>query len=210
MPFIDISPPVGPETAVWPGDQAYTVKSVLKLEEGASVALSSVTTTLHVGAHADAPSHYRAQAAGIDRIDLDPYWGPCLVFDAIGERCIKPGICPRQLPPGVTRILFKTLTMPDWRIFNEDFSYFDPEAIDHLAALGVVLVGIDTPSVDAFSSKELPAHHALLRHGIRNLEGLWLAEAPAGIYELSALPLRLQEGDASPVRAVLRTGSIHR
>ena len=66
------------------------------------------------------------------------------------------------------------------------------------------LVGIDTPSVDLFDSKDLPAHKAFLRCDMAILEGLVLAEVPPGLYELIALPLKLVGFDASPVRAVLR------
>jgi arylformamidase len=59
--------------------------------------------------------------------------------------------------------------------------------------------------VDAFDSKDLPSHHALLELGMRNLEGLDLSMAEAGEFELIALPLRLVDVDSSPVRAVLRT-----
>ena len=51
------------------------------------------------------------------------------------------------------------------------------------------------------------AHKAIFRRGIAILEGLDLAEAPAGsgrIYELISPPLRLMGCDASPVRALLR------
>jgi len=54
-------------------------------------------------------------------------------------------------------------------------------------------------------SKTLPAHHALVEMGMRNLEGLDLSAVPPGDYELIALPLRLADADSSPVRAVLRT-----
>ena len=88
---------------------------------------------------------------------------------------------------------------------TEDFAALDPTLIDGLHAAGVRLVGIDTPSVDLFASKDLPTHGACLRHDIRILEGLVLSEVPAGVYELIALPLRLEGFDASPVRAVLRS-----
>jgi arylformamidase len=65
-------------------------------------------------------------------------------------------------------------------------------------------VGIDTPSVDPFDSKDLAAHHALISGGVVNLEGLDLDLVPPGLYELIALPLRIEGLDASPVRAVLR------
>ena len=73
-----------------------------------------------------------------------------------------------------------------------------------MSACGVVLVGLDSPSVDRFDSKDLPSHKALARHGIANLECLALDGVPAGRYEIVALPLRLKGRDASPVRAILR------
>jgi arylformamidase len=68
----------------------------------------------------------------------------------------------------------------------------------------VRLIGIDTPSVDLFTSKDLPAHQRFLANDMAILEGLVLHEVPPGRYELIALPLKLAGFDASPVRAVLR------
>ena len=79
-----------------------------------------------------------------------------------------------------------------------------PELIDFLHEQGVVLIGVDTPSVDLFESKDLEAHQAFLRNDMAILEGLVLGHVPAGLYELIALPLRLEGFEASPVRAVLR------
>ena len=83
-------------------------------------------------------------------------------------------------------------------------SSFAPEAIDWLAARGVKLVGIDSQSVDPADSKSLDSHQLLLRHDLRVLENLVLDDVPAGDYELIALPLKLVDLDAAPVRAVLR------
>ncbi|MBP9919759.1 MAG: cyclase family protein [Dermatophilaceae bacterium] len=89
-------------------------------------------------------------------------------------------------------------------VWRNDFAAFDADALRWLATQGVVLVGIDTPSVDPAESKDLPAHQALRDTGIVNLENLVLDHVPAGDYELIALPLRLVGACASPVRAVLR------
>jgi arylformamidase len=43
----------------------------------------------------------------------------------------------------------------------------------------------------------------LMRHNVRNLEGLVLVDVPDGTYTLIALPLKLAGFDASPVRAIL-------
>ena len=88
--------------------------------------------------------------------------------------------------------------------WSDDFAALDPETLDWLAARGVRLVGIDTPSVDPASSTALESHHRLRRLDLRVLENLVLDDVPPGDYELIALPLRLADAEASPVRAVLR------
>src|SRR5262249_24056178 len=102
------------------------------------------------------------------------------------------------------RVLIATDTFPDWQRFNAGFAALSPELVDHLHERGVVLIGIDTPSVDLFDSKDLPSHHKFLHHDMAILEGLVLKDVPDGLYELIALPLRLEGFDASPVRAILR------
>jgi arylformamidase len=79
------------------------------------------------------------------------------------------------------------------------------ELVHELADRGVVLVGIDTASIDPAESKALPSHQAVRARGLRVLENLVLDAVPEGDYELIALPLKLAQADASPVRAVLRT-----
>jgi arylformamidase len=169
---------------------------------GGSFELSSVTTTLHVGSHADAPSHYAADGEPIDRRPLDLYYGPCEVIHVAASRGERLG--PLRLPPvRAPRVLLATGTFPDPERFSRDFASLSAELVDLLAGQGVVLVGIDTPSVDPFDDAALEAHAALHRHGMANLEGLLLSHVPGGLYTLAAFPLRIEGGDGSPVRAVL-------
>ena len=104
-----------------------------------------------------------------------------------------------------TRVLIATDTYPDPTSFREDFAALDPALVDHLHERGVRLIGIDTPSVDVFTSEDLPAHGRFLANDMAILEGLVLAAVPEGVYELIALPLRLAGFDGSPVRAILRS-----
>ena len=158
----------------------------------------------HTGAHADAPLHYGVGAATIGQLDLVPYLGPCRVIHAIGcgplveARHLEHALA--DLPP---RVLVRTCTTAP-TAWSSEFSAYAPESIELLASLGVLLVGIDSQSVDPADSKQLHSHHGLLRHGLRVLENLVLDDVPAGDYELIALPLKLMTADASPVRAVLR------
>ncbi|RMG14516.1 MAG: hypothetical protein D6731_10175, partial [Planctomycetota bacterium] len=175
MRLIDISPPVDEGIAVWPGDVPYTRRSTQSLAEGDTVELSAITTTLHLGAHADAPSHYALGGASIAERPLAHYYGPCEVVAVglpAGER-----IRPEHLPslPAAPRVLFRTGSYPDPTRFERDFNSLSPELIEALAARGCVLVGIDTPSVDPCDDKVLETHQALARHDVANLEGLVLA-----------------------------------
>ena len=83
--------------------------------------------------------------------------------------------------------------------------YPSPELIAWLADMNYVLIGLDSPSVDALESKDLPGHHAIHQHNMVNLEGLMLKGVPDGDYELVALPLKLDLACGSPVRAILRS-----
>ena len=206
MTLIDISPPIDSSIAVWPGDTPFTHTRNLDMAAGSNLTLSEIRTTVHVGAHADAPSHYIADGEDIASRKLDPYIGRCVVIDVegVGERRIVPGDVDRKRI-NVPRVLFRTNTFRDPRRWNIDFASLSPELVEFLHDRSVVLAGIDTPSVDPFESKDLEAHHALARFDMANLEGLVLDGVAEGEYELIALPLRLRGADASPVRAILRT-----
>ncbi|HBS28844.1 MAG TPA: hypothetical protein DEB06_05210 [Phycisphaerales bacterium] len=201
----DISPPIDDRLQVWPGDERPRREVKCRIEDGAPVTLSALHATVHTGAHADGPNHYGPGAPGIDSVPLERYLGPCQVVTARVGRAER--VKPSHLARMVTekRVLLRTATYPDPAHFNTDFAAISVELVESLAARGVVLIGIDTPSVDLFDSKDLPAHKAFLRHDVSILEQLVLKEVPDGVFELIALPLRLIGFDASPVRAVLRT-----
>lgn len=201
----DISPPLRASLAVWPGDSPLTREVLLELARGDSVTLSTLRATVHLGAHADAPSHYGKEASDISARPLELYLGACEVMRVE----VAPGapVTPAMLPRAVTapRLLLATGTFPDPARFTEDFAALSAELVDRLHGAGVRLIGIDTPSVDLFTSRDLPAHRRFLAHDMAILEGLVLDGVPEGSYELIALPLRLEGFDASPVRAVLRS-----
>jgi arylformamidase len=200
----DITPPVSSRLAVWPGDTPPTREVLCDLKRGDNITLSTLRATVHLGAHADAPSHYGADVPAIHERSLDYYVGPCQVVHVPLRRGMR--ITPEMLPEPVRaeRVLIATGTFPDPEQFTTDFAALSPELVRRLHEQGVKLVGIDTPSVDLFDSKDLPSHHEFLRRDMAILEGLILKDVPEGLYELIALPLKLVGFDASPVRAILR------
>jgi len=200
----DISPPIAPDSPLFPGDTAYTQQWTATLAPGCPVNLSAITMSPHIGAHADAPLHYAAGAPTIGQVDLAPYLGPCRVIHAIDcGPLVRPAHLAHAIDALPPRVLVRTCRQAP-TAWASAFSAFAPETIAWLAGLGVRLIGIDSQSVDPADSKSLPSHQLLLRHDLRVLENLVLDEVAAGDYELIALPLKLTHADASPVRAVLR------
>lgn len=206
----DLTPPISEQLCVWPGDSPMSREVLLDMRRGANITLSTLRATVHLGAHADAPSHYGVTAPTIETRDLAYYLGPAQLVHAPTPRGERLGIDRFVAAlgadrPAAPRVLLGLGSFPDPQHWNNDFAALDPKLVDHLHAQGVRLIGLDSPSVDLFNSKDLPAHQRFLANDMAILEGLILRGIPAGVYELIALPLPLVGFDASPVRAVLRT-----
>jgi arylformamidase len=201
----DLSPTIRPETPVWPGDTPFGYSWAASLGAGDAVNLSTVTSTLHLGSHADAPLHTEPRGESIAALELEPFLGLCQVVRVPPVPLLEP-----QHLGGIDlahprRLLLRTDSVRDRAAFPERFTALSPDLARKLAEAGLLLVGMDTPSVDPFGADALEAHHALARGGVAILEGLVLDGVSDGVYELIALPLKLAGLDASPVRAVLRS-----
>lgn len=206
MALWDISPPLRPGIPVWPGDTAFVAERSWQLDATCPVNVSRITLSTHTGAHADAPLHYDAAGAPVGGLDLNRYLGPCRVVHAIDVRpLIRASDVLDRLAAGTTRLLIRTYRQAPQARWDPGFAAIEPALIDGLASRGVVLIGVDTPSLDPQDSKTMDAHHAVRRHGLSILEGLVLDAVEPGDYELIALPLALADLDAAPVRAVLRS-----
>ena len=189
---------------MFPGDVPFQQRWSWTLGPDCPVNVATLSLSPHTGAHADAPLHYDAQGAAAGALDLRPYLGPCRVVHAIGcGALVRWRHLAAAVDPGVERLLVRTYERAPagW---DPALAGFDPDAVERLAELGVLLIGIDTASIDPADSKTLPSHQVIRRRKLRVLENLVLDEVPAGDYELIALPLKLVTADASPVRAVLR------
>ena len=206
MPRIyDISPPVGPASPTFPGDTAYQQHWTATLAPGCPVKVSALTLSPHLGAHADAPLHYDPNGSAVGALDLLPYLGPCRVVHAIAPGPLiewrRLAHALKNLPPRLLVRTYQRMPVDQW---DPDLSAFSPDTLTRLADLGVLLVGIDSASIDPSDSKTLPSHQVIRQRGLRVLENLVLDDIPEGDYELIALPLKLMLADASPVRAILR------
>jgi arylformamidase len=206
--LIDISPALRVGMGVFPGDAPFQSSPTFTIGPGCPVNVASIALSTHCGAHADAPLHYDARGASIDAVDLADFIGPARVIDARGNDplCQFDEIA-AALDGAPPRVLLRLMDRLDPMVWPSGFRALAAETVERLAARGVRLIGVDVPSVDPETSKDLPSHMACHRHDIRIVENLLLADVAPGDYELIALPLKLQGLDAAPVRAVLRRPS---
>jgi arylformamidase len=209
--LLDVSVPLRPGTPEWPGDTPYGCGWTARIAGGSSVNLSSLTMSPHVGTHADAPLHVRdgwpasealPPAAFVGHaavVDVSDYGGE-VAYEALAARAAAQGVALGAVP----RLLLRTgRTIADGA-FPLAWPWLAPACVRRLAGAGLVLLGVDAPSVDGRESKDLATHHALFAAGAFNLENLDLRAAAPGRYELLAAPLSLDGLDAAPARALLR------
>ncbi len=155
----------------------------------------------------DAPCHYLEDEATIDQIPLETCIGPARLVTLAGEETISASrleellILQEDYPE---RLLIRVCSAQDGYQFPSHYGCLSPEAAELISESEIRLLGVDAPSVDRVDSQDLLVHHKLGQTGIVILENLLLRGVPDGDYELVALPLKIEGGDGSPVRAILR------
>ena len=205
--LIDITPPIEPGISkVWPGDTPPTQEFLWKIADGATVNLSTLHSSVHLGAHADGPCHYGdgGRASRTSRSTSTSGAAKSCGSRADAENGSESRISrgPRPKPdsssstgtfdgfPRVQPGLQRSGARPSWITSTTH---------------GVRLVGTDAPSVDLFDDPKILAHQRFLANDMAIIEGLALDDVAEGRYELIAPPLKLVGFDGSPVRAVLRS-----
>lgn len=214
----DISLFLNNEMPIYPGNDPEkggpfrypTFHRIFDGEKGHGVTMTQIEMNTHDGTHIDAPQHFVNGRGTIDEMPLDATIGICRVIeikDAVSVTAAE--LEPYDIRAG-ERIIFKTGNSPhvyDKRMEPGKYIYITPEAARLLVEKKVRMVGIDYLTVgNDHGNKEV--HDTLLGNGIYIIEGLNLDGVKAGEYELICLPLRLEQGDGSPCRAILRPISL--
>lgn len=201
--WIDITQALTNDIAHWPGDRPFKYEVAATKEQTGSANVGKITTSVHIGTHVDAPFHFDNNGETIEQLSIDTYIGKAVVVDVSAYDVITPQVLEKYPLHGVKRLLIRTSLPNNPKRFPENIPLIDPTIAEFLAEKGVILLGVDLPSVDPITSKSLDTHHALCRHGIHILENIMLDHVSPGEYQLIAIPLKIVGGDGSPVRAVL-------
>lgn len=231
--LVDLSHPFGRETLYWPTDTRgfeYERLAWGRGEGGMWYAAGRFATAEHGGTHVDAPIHFHAAGATVDRIPLERLVGAAVVVDAregcaadpdhrIGVAELEAFEAAHGRIPDGARVLLWT----GWsRHFGDRARYLGtaargPEAVRELHFPGlhpeaarwlverraVAAVGIDTASIDHGPSTRFEAHRVLAAAGVPIFENLArLEELPPRGFTVIALPMKVEGGSGAPLRAV--------
>ncbi len=199
----DVTRPVRAGMPVWPGDPPCRVAWASRIERGDGANVAEISLSAHTGTHADGAFHVLDGGARIGAAPLGAFLGPAVVVDATDVERLDAEWAEGVLRSRPERVLVRTGAWVSEDVFPEGFAALDGPAARRIADAGVRLFGTDAPSVDALDAEDLPAHRALAEAGVAIVENLRLDGVSPGEYRLVALPLRLEEADASPLRAVL-------
>lgn len=204
--LLDVSVPLAAGIPAYPGNPLFELQPVKRIAEGGSSNVSRIVMGTHTGTHVDAPKHFFDDGQTVDALPLDLLLGRARVVEVTR----RGGIGAEELTEAGLRedirVLLKTSNSALWNSsgFHEDYTYLTDAGARYLVEQGVKVVGIDYLSIEQFKKAGAPAHRTLLSHGVVIIEGLNLAEADAGMYEMYCLPLRVAGGDGAPARVILK------
>jgi len=201
----DVSVKDRPGMHVYPGDPTIETARVRAIARGDIANVTHIALGVHTGTHVDAPAHFIEGAPTLERIPLDRFVGEASVLDLRGRPAIDAAaLASCEIHPGDI-VLCKTDNSALWERegFQEGFTYLTLDAAQYLVEREIKTVGIDYLSIERFGSTTFEVHKTLLGNAIPIIEGLDLSGVDAGPYFLVCLPLRLENVDGSPARAVL-------
>jgi arylformamidase len=191
MKLIDISRPVQ-EAPIYPGGSPVQVEQLYDMSKGDPFNASKITAGSHMGTHADASRHFLKDSnVGIDKMDLNFYYGPCRVLTVPDAKPITKEVLEGRLE-GCERLV----------IHSGGHSYLTKEAADYIVDKGVKTIVTDAWSIAPLDN-ETEIHVTVLAPGLAVVENVVLDGVEDGDYILCAFPIKISGCDGAPVRAVL-------
>lgn len=205
--WIDVTTPVRPGMVVWPGDPAVEYGRFADMSRGDVANGSWVRMGLHSGTHVDAPLHFIADGATVERAPLEAMVGPTRVIEIADTDSIRAEELAAHDWSGVRRVVFKTRNShrPEGqKEFLKDFVHIAVDAARFLVQRGVRCVGVDYLSVGGYERDGVETHRILLGADVWLIENLDLREISAGPYEMLCLPMKIEGAEAAPARVLMR------
>jgi arylformamidase len=206
MNIIDLSHVLNSHMPVYPGTEKPDFRKVCNMDKDGFVEHQIVIST-HTGTHIDVPAHLITDSNCINNFTASHFIGAAIIIDCgnrnlITLETIKNGML--YVPPP-DFILLRTGWESYWGCdsYFHHFPVLESAAARFIADLPLKGIGIDASSFDKISSTDLKNHKILLSKNLILIENLCnLSQLPPCGFLFSCLPLKIEEADGSPVRAI--------
>jgi kynurenine formamidase len=210
--LIDLSQILNGKMTVYPGTLSPEFKELNTIQKHGFAELQ-MTLVTHTGTHIDAPCHVLKGKKSLEGFPVEKFQGPAMVIPCQGRKEIGLDYL-LSFEDRITQIEF-ILFFTGWQYKWNTRDYFDDcpiltgEASKWLTKFNLKGIGIDAFSLDKIgpalttSPETLPNHFILLEKEILLIENLTnLDKLPATVFSFQCFPLKVENADGSPVRAI--------
>lgn len=209
MKIIDLTHTMHKDMPVFPGTEKPIFLPANTIEKD-GFKETKFSMYSHTGTHIDAPSHMLEGGKFLEELEIRHFIGKAIVLDFSNIK--NKEISKEDLLKYENKLkdLDFVLLMTGWsKYWNsdeyfEDFPFLSEEAVDWLIKFDLKGIGIDAISIDDMKTTTFAIHHKLFKNNmiiIENLTNLELINKEES-FTFSCLPLKYENADGSPVRAV--------
>jgi kynurenine formamidase len=210
MKVIDLTHTISEIMPVYPGTEGPKL-TVANTYEQHGFKETLLTMFSHTGTHMDSPVHLFSHRTTLDSFPAEQFVGKGLVIDCsdlregqrITMKCINNV---REKAEQAQFILFYTGWDKYWgtSFYFGDYPYITEEVADYLIRGHIKGVGFDVIGLDPISDENLTLHRKLfLENDLVVIENLThLGDIGNDLFTFCALPLKYENSDGAPVRAI--------
>ena len=205
MKVIDLSHTINNNMSTYTKDEKLEVYNIASIDkDGYNENVLKICT--HLGTHIDAPNHMINKGKTIDEYRVESFIGIAIIIDASMLNKIGIDIL-KKYEDKIKKcdfIIIKTGWDKYWgsKEYLKGFPTLTEEAAKWLCDFNIRGIGIDTISIDSFDSIDFEIHNIILSRGRLIIENLTNLDKVGDEFTLVAMPLKIENGDASPVRAI--------
>lgn len=209
---IDLTQLINSSMTVYPGTVPTKIEKYNTIEKDGFAELK-LTFCTHIGTHIDAPCHILKNMKSLDQFPVDKFIGKAILIPCMHEKEISLEYLKRFKEEifKAEFILFFTGWQFKWNTkkYFEDFPVLTEKAAGWLTTFNLKGIGFDAISADKvdFNEKDLSValknHNILLGKEIIIIENLAnLDKLPDTLFTFQCMPLKVENADGSPVRAI--------